>query len=56
MARKIVRAVRGLGIQRFDMKYATGPMPHAQLIDAIGLYGERVIPMVRDMLTGKAAA
>lgn len=56
VARKIVRAVRGLGIQRFDMKYATGPMPHAQLIDAIGLYGERVIPMVRDMLTGKAAA
>jgi probable LLM family oxidoreductase len=56
VARKIVRAVRGLGIQRFDMKYATGPMPHAQLIDGIGLYGERVIPMVRDMLSGKAAA
>lgn len=56
VARKIVRAVRGLGIQRFDMKYATGPMPHGQLVEGIRLYGERVIPMVRDMLTGRAAA
>jgi len=50
VARKIVRAVRGLGIARFDLKYATGPMPHAQLLDGIRLYGERVIPMVREML------
>ncbi len=56
VARKIVRAVRGLGIQRFDLKYATGPMPHGQLVEGIRLYGERVIPMVRDMLAGKAAA
>jgi len=62
VARKIVRAVQGLGIQRFDMKYSTGPMPHAQLLDGIGLYGQRVIPMVRDMLAdgdkhgGKAGA
>lgn len=56
VARKIVRAVQGLGIQRFDLKYATGPMPHGQLLEGIRLYGERVIPMVRDMLAGKAAA
>ena len=56
VARKIVRAVRGLGVDRFDLKYATGPMPHGQLVDGIARYGERVIPMVRDMLAGKAAA
>jgi probable LLM family oxidoreductase len=56
VARKIVRTVRGLGIQRFDLKYANGPMPHPQLLEGIRLYGERVIPMVREMLADKAAA
>ncbi|MEZ5798182.1 MAG: LLM class flavin-dependent oxidoreductase [Paracoccaceae bacterium] len=50
VARKIVATVRALGIQRFDMKYATGPVPHAAQMDCIRLYGERVIPMVRDLL------
>ncbi|MEY4983697.1 MAG: hypothetical protein RIR62_1963 [Pseudomonadota bacterium] len=50
VARKIAAALRALGVQRFDMKYATGPMPHAQLMEGIRLYGERVIPMVREML------
>jgi probable LLM family oxidoreductase len=50
VARKIARAVRDLGVQRFDMKYATGPMPHAQLMDCIRLYGEKVIPMVQELL------
>ena len=50
MARKIARAVRDLGVQRFDMKYATGPMPHAQLMDCIRLYGEKVMPMVQELL------
>lgn len=50
VARKIAAAVRALKIQRFDMKYSTGPQPHEQLMECIRLYGERVIPMVRDML------
>lgn len=50
VARKIVRTVKGLGIQRFDLKYATGPIPHETLMNCLTLYGERVIPMVRDML------
>jgi len=56
VARKIVRTVKGLGIERFDLKYSTGPMPHGQLLDCIRLYGETVIPMVRDMLGRPAAA
>ena len=50
VARKIAATVRDLGLQRFDMKYSTGPMPHGALVDAITLYGEKVMPMVRDML------
>ncbi len=51
VARKIVKTIQGLGIQRFDMKYSTGPIPHVDLMSCLRLYGERVIPMVRDMLT-----
>lgn len=50
VARKIASAVRDLGVQRFDMKYSTGPVPHAQLMECIRLYGEKVIPMVKDLL------
>ncbi|KPQ04739.1 MAG: putative oxidoreductase protein [Rhodobacteraceae bacterium HLUCCA12] len=56
VARKIVRTVKGLGIQRFDLKYSTGPLPHDQLLECIRLYGDKVIPMVRDMLNRSAAA
>jgi alkanesulfonate monooxygenase SsuD/methylene tetrahydromethanopterin reductase-like flavin-dependent oxidoreductase (luciferase family) len=51
VARKIAATVQALKIQRFDLKYATGPMPHGQLVDAISLYGSKVIPMVKDILS-----
>ncbi|MCC5971005.1 MAG: LLM class flavin-dependent oxidoreductase [Pararhodobacter sp.] len=56
VARKMVRTIKGLGIERFDLKYATGPQPHDHLLECIRLYGEKVIPMVRDMLNRSAAA
>jgi probable LLM family oxidoreductase len=55
VARKIAKTVRTLGIQRFDMKYSTGAVPHSDLMACIGLYGKKVIPLVRDMLADKAA-
>jgi probable LLM family oxidoreductase len=55
VSRKIAKTVRTLGIQRFDMKYSTGPVPHADLMECIRLYGEKVIPMVQHMLADKAA-
>lgn len=55
VARKIAKTVKTLGIQRFDMKYSTGPVPHADLMECIRLYGEKVIPMVQDMLADRAA-
>ena len=55
VARKIAKTVKTLGIQRFDMKYSTGPVPHSDLMECVRLYGEKVIPMVQDMLADKAA-
>ena len=56
VARKIVRIVRGLGIQRFDLKYSTSTLPHEQLLKGLELYGTRVVPMVKDMLASDKAA
>jgi alkanesulfonate monooxygenase SsuD/methylene tetrahydromethanopterin reductase-like flavin-dependent oxidoreductase (luciferase family) len=56
VAKKIANAVTALGVTRFDMKYATGPMQHETLMEGIRLYGEAVIPMVQDMVAGAAVA
>ena len=56
VAKKIAKTVKTLKIQRFDMKYATGPQPHGDLMECIRLYGETVIPMVRDILARDRAA
>lgn len=50
VARKIVRNMRLLGASRFDMRYSMGPMPHADLMRSIELYGTQVAPMVREMM------
>ncbi|HEY3438851.1 MAG TPA: LLM class flavin-dependent oxidoreductase [Actinotalea sp.] len=54
VARRIADAVEVLGVQRFDLKYANGSMPHEHLMHAIDLYGTRVIPRVRELLAAKA--
>lgn len=56
VARKIAAAVSALGLARFDLKYATGPMPHETLLESIELYGTTVIPMVRDILASGVPA
>jgi probable LLM family oxidoreductase len=50
VAQKIAATVRALGIDRFDLKYSNGPLPHAQLMRCIELYGTQVIPRVRELL------
>jgi hypothetical protein len=50
VARKIADTVRTLGIQRFDLKYAAGTIPHEHLMHAIELYGTVVIPRVHELL------
>lgn len=51
VAAKIVRTAQGLGLSRFDLKYATGTMPHEQLMSSIGLFGREVAPLVRERLS-----
>jgi probable LLM family oxidoreductase len=50
VAKKIAHAIQSVGAQRFDLKYANGPVPHSKLMKSIELYGTKVIPMVRDLL------
>jgi len=51
VAQKIAYAIRSVGATRFDLKYATGPMPHSLLMNSIELYGTQVIPRVRELLS-----
>lgn len=50
VAKKIAYAIQSVGAQRFDFKYANGPMPHSKLMRSIELYGTQVIPMVQEIL------
>ncbi|WP_422773355.1 LLM class flavin-dependent oxidoreductase [Plantactinospora sp. WMMC1484] len=52
VARKIARAVRALGVGRFDLIYSTGAQPAAARMRAVELFGAKVAPMVRDILAG----
>jgi probable LLM family oxidoreductase len=51
VAKKIAYAIESIGAHRFDLKYANGPMSHSKLMKSIELYGTKVIPMVRDLLS-----
>ena len=50
VAAKIAYAIEAVGAQRFDLKYANGPMPHELLMKSIELYATEVIPRVRKLL------
>ena len=51
VARKIAANLTGLGATRFDLKYGMGGLSHAALMTNIELYGTKVIPRVRELLT-----
>lgn len=50
VARKIAATVKGLGVERFELKYSAGTLPHANMMRCIELYGRKVMPMVREMV------
>ncbi|GAA2373763.1 oxidoreductase [Catellatospora methionotrophica] len=50
VAQKIAATVRTLGVNRFELKYSAGTLPHDHLMTSIGLYGEQVVPRVRELL------
>ena len=53
VARKLAATVGDLGIQRFNLKMATGPMPQPQILASIQHFGQTVIPMARDILSSR---
>jgi probable LLM family oxidoreductase len=54
VAQKIAYAIESVGADRFDLKYANGPMPQKQLLRSIELYAKVVIPRVRELLAERA--
>ncbi len=55
VAAKIARTASLLGLDRFDLKYSHGQLPHEKLMHSIELYGTRVIPRVREILAAQPA-
>lgn len=55
VARKLATTISTLGIQRFDLKYSAGSLPHELSMRSIELYGTTVIPMVKDILASTPA-
>jgi hypothetical protein len=41
---------------RFDLKYSAGTLPHGEMMRSIELYGTKVMPLVREMLSVAQAA
>ncbi|WBU38967.1 LLM class flavin-dependent oxidoreductase [Homoserinibacter sp. YIM 151385] len=52
VAQRIASTVRTLGVDRFDMKYSSGPLAHEHLLHGVELYGGVVVPRVRELLAG----
>lgn len=48
---KVVRTMKALGATRFDMKYSSGTLPHEKLLTSIELFGTKVAPRVRELLS-----
>ncbi len=50
VAQKIARVIKAMGIGRFDLIYGMGGQPQKDRFRTIQLYGEQVIPRVRELL------
>lgn len=53
VAKKLAATIRTLGVQRFDLKYSAGTLPHERMMHSIELYGSKVVPLVKDMLASR---
>jgi probable LLM family oxidoreductase len=51
VAKKIAGTLARLKVDRFDLKYDQGKVQHADQLRSIQLYGEKVVPLVKDMLS-----
>ena len=55
VARKIARLKADLGVDRFDLKYSSGPLPHPAMMRCIELMGTAVAPRVSELLGNSRA-
>jgi len=53
VAQKIAKSIKTLNVERFDLVYGGGPMAASARLKMIQLYGEKVIPRVREILAEK---
>lgn len=53
VAKKIAKAMKVVGAERFDLVYGFGPMKASDRHHMIELYGKEVIPRVRELLADK---
>lgn len=53
VAQKIAKAMKTVGVTRFDMVYGFGPVPAATRLHMVELYASKVIPRVRELLAEK---
>jgi probable LLM family oxidoreductase len=51
VAAKIAKTVKQLKLSRFDMKYSSGTLPHDKLMTSIELFGTKVMPKVRELVS-----
>lgn len=56
VAAKIARTVRALNVDRFDLKYSNGTLPHERIMTNIELFGRGVMPRVRELLASAPVA
>jgi probable LLM family oxidoreductase len=56
VARKIALLKQNLGVDRFDLKYSSGSLPHKAMMRSIELLGTEVAPRVATLLSGHAPA
>ncbi len=50
VAQKIALLKRNLGVDRFDLKYSNGTLPHQAMMRSIELFGSQVAPRVAELL------
>jgi probable oxidoreductase, LLM family len=53
VARKIAKMIKEMGVQRFDLVYGAGGQFQKDRFRTIQLYGEKVIPRVKELLRGE---
>jgi probable LLM family oxidoreductase len=48
VAAKIIKTAKALGLSRFDLKYSSGTLSHAKMLNSIEMIGTQVAPRVRE--------